>query len=129
MSKDPNQPKGINMQGSESIKNLALKFLLQSVGQILTREQIEEYVRGERGSAGEVTRRIRDLRREGWQIQTNKDGVGLKPGQYRLTTATKGELVEPIDVKTLHSLIEEILGRSESDKLEIFQILRHQFGP
>jgi hypothetical protein len=119
------------MMHPESIKRLALKYLLQSVGQVLTRQQIEEYVRVERGTAyaGEVTRRIRDLRREGWQIQTNKDGVGLRPGQYLLVTSTKGEQLGPSDRRTLDSLIEEISNRPEKDRLEILQVLRLQFEP
>ena len=49
------------MAKSPSIKNLAIQFLLQHAGEIVTRERVETYVCDARGTrtAGEVTRRCR----------------------------------------------------------------------
>ena len=73
---------------ARSIKSLALEFLQHRLGEICTRSEIEEFVRDHRGgSAGEVTRRVRELRRvDGWAIETHLDAFDLSPGQYRLVS-------------------------------------------
>ena len=116
------------MARHSSIKSLALQFLLEHVGEVVTRELIETHVRNARGtmSAGEVTRRIRDLRRDGWQIRTRNDESGLGPAEYRLATVTKGEPVGEQDLRTLISLLTEILTRSEMDQREIYELLKQR---
>lgn len=76
-----------------AIKKLALSFLTEHVGQVVTRSQIEDYVRENRKgvSAGDVTRRVRELRQEdGWPISTNEDLASLHPGEYLLVSLDKG---------------------------------------
>ena len=118
------------MAKSPSIKNLAFQFLLQHAGEIVTRERVETYVRDARGTrtAGEVTRRIRDLRRDGWQIRTRNDESGLGPDEYRLASITKGEPIGEQELRTLTSLLTEILTRSEIDQREIYELLKQRLN-
>lgn len=45
------------------------------------------------GGAVEFGRRLRELRAEGWRIETHRDDVKLKPGQWVLRDKTKGNPV------------------------------------
>lgn len=118
------------MARPSSMKSLALQFLLAHAGEVITREQIETYVRSVRGtmSAGEVTRRIRDLRRDGWQIRTRNDESGLSAGAYRLASVMRGEPIADPEQRTLTSLLTEILARSEMDQWEICELLKRRLG-
>ena len=67
----------------KSSKQRILEFLLASVGRVLEAREIQEAS----GGASEWARRVRELRdEEGYQILTNRDRLGLKPGQYLMET-------------------------------------------
>lgn len=78
------------------IKQLALDFLKEHVGKIVSRAEIERHVAANRSGAttsgtGDVTRRIRELKDQGgWLIETDKDRAELRPGQYRLVSLEQG---------------------------------------
>ncbi len=111
-----------------SIKSLALDYLVRNSGKVVSREEIEAYVREARGlaSAGEVTRRIRDLKQEGWVIETSATHPNLKPGQYRLASITKRARRQGKPERKLGSLIEELLDRPRSDIREVYEVLERQ---
>ena len=113
-----------------SIKAVALEFLTKNLGDTVRREDIESYVRNVRGtsSAGEVTRRIRDLRREGWEIETNSTSGGLRPGEYRLASITKHDASDRRPERKLGSLLNEIVERPESDLREIYEVVARRLG-
>ena len=115
----------------QSIKALALEFLVYHTGTVVSREDIEKHIRDARGSmsAGEVTRRIRDLKQEGWQIETSATHSELKPGEYRLASITKSSVPRAKPRRSLDSLIAEILDRPESDLREIRDVLERRLGP
>ena len=100
------------------------------MGETVTRADIEEYVRVERGtnSAGEVTRRIRDLRGAGWDIRTRNEESGLKANEYRLASSTKGAPPFSSEHRSITSLLTEILGRSRLDLEEIYEVLKQRLG-
>lgn len=67
-------------------------LLEASVGKVVTRKQID-YV----SKIGEGARRVRELRDEyGWPINSNIDEKGLRPGEYRLTSADPGDRRDPL---------------------------------
>ena len=68
-----------------SSKERLRQFFRDNIGKVVTSKQLQE-------AAGpnvtEWARRVRELRNdEGWPIATNNDDSGLKPGEYRLTSA------------------------------------------
>lgn len=72
----------IRTQGGSAIGRIE-EFLSQSVGKVVSREQIDYVARIKEGS-----RRIRELRDEyGWPINSHVDEPQLQPGQYRLVSA------------------------------------------
>lgn len=70
-----------------SSKNLLLKFLLKNVGKIFNSRELQQVA----GGAVEFARRLRELRAEGWKIETHKDDVKLKPGQWVLRSSEQGK--------------------------------------
>jgi biotin operon repressor len=73
---------GIRRQQGSAISRIET-FLISSVGQVVTREQID-YV----GKIKEGIRRTRELRDEfGWPIDSHVDDPNLQPGEYRLLSA------------------------------------------
>lgn len=56
------------------------RFLFDNVGVVIDSGQLQEAS----GEARAISRRIRELREEGWQIKTHNDRSDLKPGQYIL---------------------------------------------
>lgn len=74
---------GIRRQGGSAIGRIE-EFLIQTVGEVVDREQIDYVSRIKEGS-----RRIRELRDEhGWPINSHIDEPDLQPGQYRLVSAS-----------------------------------------
>ena len=61
-----------------------LSFFTANVGKVLDNATIRKKF-GE--SSDSWTRRVRELRAQGYPIQTDKDRDDLKPGQYILTTS------------------------------------------
>lgn len=64
------------MSGKERI----LRLFLENKGEVVTHIQI--------ANIAKITswpRRVRELREEGWLIQSNNDDPALRPGEYRLT--------------------------------------------
>ena len=58
------------------------RFLRERVGEVVTKNQLQEVVGP---TVTEWARRLRELREdEGWQIRSNVDDSSLKPGEYRL---------------------------------------------
>ena len=58
------------------------RFLRERVGEIVTKNQLQEVVGP---TVTEWARRLRELREdEGWQIRSHVDDSSLKPGEYRL---------------------------------------------
>ena len=67
-------------------KRLILEFLLANVGRVIESRELQEAS----GWAAEWGRRLRELRDEaGYQIQSHKDTIDLKPGQYRLISSKR----------------------------------------
>lgn len=64
-----------------SLKRAAL-WLASEVGEgnVFTKEQLRQAFPG----VGQIDRRVRDLRSEGWQIHTNRDDVSLASDEQRL---------------------------------------------
>ena len=51
-----------------------------AVGDIVTNDQIRKVA----APGSTYTRRIREMREDGWKIDTHRDDASLKPGEYRL---------------------------------------------
>jgi 5-methylcytosine-specific restriction endonuclease McrA len=65
-----------------SARNRIARFLTESVGEVINRDQID-YV----GKIKEGSRRVRELRdEEGWPIETHVDDPTLRPSEYRLVS-------------------------------------------
>ncbi len=73
------------MSGKASL----LEFLLANVGKPLDSQTLREAS----GGAVEFGRRLRELRAEGWQIETHNDDRTLRPGQWVLRSDKKGKPV------------------------------------
>ena len=70
----------------KSSKRLVLEFLLANVGRVIESRELQKVS----GWAAEWGRRIRELRNEeGYQIQSHKDTIDLKPGQYRMISSKR----------------------------------------
>lgn len=97
-SAEPNTEKARQWQLANEIRNSggsALRrvgrFLEASVGEVVTREQID-YV----SDIAEGSRRVRELRDEhGWPIASHVDEEDLEPGEYRLLSADLADRREP----------------------------------
>lgn len=70
-----------------SSKKALLKFLLEHVGEVFNARELLQVA----GGAVEYGRRLRELRAEGWQIETNKDDVNLSTGQWVLRSNKQGK--------------------------------------
>lgn len=76
------------MKGNSS-KQALLDFLLANVGKIFNSYELQQAA----GGVVEFGRRLRELRADGWDIQTHRDSRDLSPGQWRLVTREKGKAV------------------------------------
>ena len=65
-------------------KHGILAYLLKHIGEKVHNSALYEAS----GNQSEYTRRIRELRSEGWDIQSQRDANDLRPDEYRLTAAT-----------------------------------------
>lgn len=74
---------------SKSSKKALLDFLRANVGKVFNSRELQQAANG----AVEFGRRLRELRAEGWDIQTHRDSLDLSPGQWRLNSKTKGKAV------------------------------------
>lgn len=73
--------------GQLGSKKRILEYLLQRVGQVVTKSELQEAS----GGVAEWARRVRELRdEEGYRILSHLDRAGLKPGEYVLESAEKG---------------------------------------
>lgn len=68
------------MRRNGSKKKIA-RFLKERVGEVVTKDQLQEVVGPD---VTEWARRLRDLRQEGWKISSNFHRADLRPGQYIL---------------------------------------------
>lgn len=72
-----------------SSKRKLLNFMLSRVGKVVESRQLQEAA----GGAVEFGRRLRELRAEGWLIETHRDDARLKPGQWVLRSGAQGKAV------------------------------------
>jgi 5-methylcytosine-specific restriction endonuclease McrA len=73
--------------GQLGSKKRILQYLLQRVGQVVTKSELQEAS----GGAAEWARRVRELRdEEGYRILSHLDHAGLKPGEYVLESTERG---------------------------------------
>lgn len=63
-----------------SSKEMVAEFLLQNLGKIVESRDVQVAA----GGAVQYSRRLRDLRADGWKILSHNDTTELKPGQYML---------------------------------------------
>lgn len=70
-----------------SSKKALLKFLLEHVGEVFDSRTLQKVA----GGAVEFGRRLRELRAEGWQVETHKDDMSLIPGQWVLRSGEQGK--------------------------------------
>jgi len=63
-------------------KHRILEHLQKHVGQMVRTKDLQAVA-----GISDYQRRIRELRDEGWQIESDKDREGLKPGEYVLVSA------------------------------------------
>jgi len=76
---------------SGSARDRIGRYLSESVGQVVNRDQID-YV----GKIKEGSRRLRELRDElGWPIETHIDDPSLKSSEYRLLSTDPGDRRDP----------------------------------
>lgn len=102
----------------DAIKWLALNYLLAHVGETVTRAGIEHYVREHRSAtddkpvtAGEVTRRVRELRQEhGYDIDSEESDIKLKSGEYRLNSPEPGPAMKRASSLKQRARILEMYG-------------------
>lgn len=73
----------------KSSKQKLLDFLLTNVGKTASSAELRDVADG----AVEFARRLRELRAEGWQIETVKDDPKLKKDQYVLRSGEKGKAI------------------------------------
>ena len=71
----------------KSSKQKLLDFLQAHVGEVINSRELNEVADG----AVEFARRLRELRAEGWEIETHKDDSKLKPGQYIMRSKKQGK--------------------------------------
>lgn len=74
---------------NKSSKQKLLDFLRANVGGVFNSRELQQVA----NDAVEFGRRLRELRAEGWDIQTHRDSPDLSPGQWRLSSGTKGKAV------------------------------------
>ena len=70
-----------------SSKNKLLEYMLARVGKKLTARELHRAS----GGASEYGRRLRELRAEGWPIETIRDNSELRPNEWRLVSQKKGK--------------------------------------
>ncbi len=70
-----------------SSKKRLLDFMIANVGKVLTSRKLQKAA----GGAVEFGRRLRELRAEGWLIETHRDDVALKPGQWILRSTNQSK--------------------------------------
>ncbi len=63
-----------------SSKGKVAQFFVDNLGKIVESREIQAAADG----AVQYSRRLRELRADGWKIQSHADTTELKPGQYRL---------------------------------------------
>lgn len=68
----------------DDAKTRILEYFKLSVGKKVTKEQLMLVAR-----ISEWARRVRELRKAGWDIVTNDKAAGLRPGEYVLRSLTK----------------------------------------
>jgi hypothetical protein len=66
-------------------KSALRQFFLSNIGRVIDTRELREAA----GGAGQYGRRLRDLREEGWVIQSHHDNSALKPGQYLVLEAPR----------------------------------------
>ena len=73
--------RSMGMPRLSSMKEMIKQYFLERQGKVVTSDEIQELVH----PRSEWGRRIRELRAEGWPIQTHNDSSDLKPNEYRLS--------------------------------------------
>ena len=73
----------------KSSKQALLEHLLANVGKVFVSRELQKVA----GGAVEFGRRLRELRAEGWDIQTHRDSADLSPGQWRLNKKRKDKAI------------------------------------
>jgi 5-methylcytosine-specific restriction endonuclease McrA len=97
-SKEPDAERAAQWQLVDRIRNESGsardrigRFLSESVGQTVTRNQIDDV-----GKIKEGSRRLRELRDEhGWPIETHVDDPTLRPSEYRLLSTDRNDRRDP----------------------------------
>lgn len=84
-------------------------FFMAFVGEVVTRDQIDYVANIKEGS-----RRVRELRDEhGWPINSNIDEPGLRPGEYRLVSASPDDRRDPRQRLYPEGLREQVFERDD----------------
>ena len=97
----PHRPKGTSAR--ESIR----LFLLKNLNRVISGSELREAS----GGVSEWARRVRELRDEqGYNILTNKDRAGLKPGEYMLLTAKRRPILDRAISKEVRARVLERNG-------------------
>lgn len=68
-------------------KRALRQFFLNNIGRVIESREL----RDASGGAGQYGRRMRELREEGWVIQSHLDNSALKPGQYLVLEAPRSD--------------------------------------
>jgi biotin operon repressor len=98
----------IRRQSGSGLQRIAA-FLDASVGEVVTREQID-YV----GKIAEGSRRVRELRDEhGLPIDSHVDDPALGPGEYRLTSNDPADLRDPLQRLYPEGLRQRVFERDD----------------
>lgn len=84
------------------------KFLLDNVGKIV--ESSDLLIAS--GNAVQYSRRLRELRAEGWKIISHNDSIDLKPGQYMLVEAPDKEYIPVFSRSISAKLRAQVLDRN-----------------
>jgi hypothetical protein len=92
---------------SGSAKSRIQAFLTATVGQVVSREQLD-YV----GKIKEGSRRVRELRDEdGWPINSHIDEAALRPGEYRLLSLDPDDRRDPAQRLYPETLRHQVFAR------------------
>jgi hypothetical protein len=73
----------------KSARSRILAYFRRHVGEVVSQHQLACV-----GGIHEWARRVRELRKAGWPIVSDQEDPELKPGQYRMTSPRRGEVVE-----------------------------------